>query len=211
MHTNKRTAAALSVDANIEAVQPPAPTTETDVTDARTPTPEPEPEPEPEPQPTEEPAGETSQRGNLIKQIDEVAGMYDLAKGPESLWLEFKITEIEVDGECTAEFADPPENEAFILVSLSISTATDWPADMRGLTVDFSPGDWSIVGPDGLTESAIDTFASYLCIAESERLPDRGIGPGENVVGKLAFDSRNTSGVLIYRPWFTDGGWEWEF
>jgi hypothetical protein len=78
--------------------------------------------------------------------------------------LEFRITDVEVDGSCTAEFAEPAENGAFILVSLSVSTASEWPSELEGINVDFIPSDWSIVGPDGLTESNLETFATYSCL-----------------------------------------------
>jgi hypothetical protein len=189
-----------SVPADVEAVASPTPVKET------TPTPTPEE--------TETADVERSQRGNVIKEIGETAGSYTDPADPQgSIWLEFQITDIELDGSCTAEFAEPAENGAFIFVTLSVSTTSEWPSELEDINVDFIPDDWSIVGPDGLTESNLDTFATYSCLDEREMLPTGGIGPGENVVGKVALDSANTSGVLVFRPWWNGGGpgWEWEF
>jgi hypothetical protein len=33
-------------------------------------------------------------------------------------------------------------------------------ADMQGMTVDFTATDFSIIGPDGITESNVDTYAA---------------------------------------------------
>ena len=180
-----------AVTADVEAVESPTPT----------PT-------EPEPTITQPP---TSQRGNVIKQIGETAY---LTMSPTDMtpWLEFQVTDIAVAPECSGEFAEPPENGNFLIVSLNISTATTWPTDVEGIPLDFNPNDWSVVGEDGVTESALGTAATYSCLDESELLPVSGIGPGENVVGKLVLDSKNATGVLVYKPWYAPGGgWEWTF
>ena len=184
-----------------------------DVEAVASPTPAEDTTPTPTPEETETADVERSQRGNVIKEVGETAlSAYDAADVEGTTWLEFQVTDIEVDGTCTAEFAEPPENGSFIFVSLSVSTASNWPPDMEGINVDFIPTDWSIVGQDGLTESNLDTIATYSCLPEGELLPVNGIGPGENVVGKVVLDSANPSGVLVFRPWWGGGpGWEWAF
>lgn len=177
-----------------------------DVEDVPT-TPPPEPE---QPAPPTAPGTEISQRGNAIKEIGETAFAYET--DPADPWLEFQVTDIEVDGQCTEEFAEPPENGHFLFVTISASTSSAWPAELQGLTVDFSAFDFSIIGKDGLTESSLDTIATFGCLPESELLPIDGIGPGENVTGKLILDTANPSGVLVFRPWFLGtGGWEWTY
>jgi hypothetical protein len=98
-----------------------------------------------------------------------------------------------------------------VTVSLNISTATTWPPDMEGIPLIFHHY-WSVVGEDGITESALTTAAIHSCLDESELLPSSGIGPGENVDGKLVLDTKSSSGVLVYKPWYNPGGgWEWTF
>ena len=60
-------------------------------------TPTPELTPTPTPTPTTElaPEGERSQRGNLIKEIGETAGIRETESA--NPWLQFQITGIEVD------------------------------------------------------------------------------------------------------------------
>ena len=170
----------------------------------------PTPTTEPEPTPTETPLGATSQRGNHIKAIGDTAGMYET--DPANPWLEFQITAATLGGECTSEFAEDPENGKFLILDITASTATNWPADLQGMTVDFTPTDFDVIGPDGITESNLDTVSTYSCLDEADQLP-MAIGPGENVVGKVALDTAAPSGVVVYKPWYSGGagGWEWPF
>lgn len=163
--------------------------------------------PTPDDDATESPV---SQRGNLIKEVGETAGLLDREGGEP--WMEFRITDIEVDGECTGPYPDPPENGHFVIVSLAISTGSQWPEDWDDFTIDISASDWSVIGPDGLTQSNLDTFASYSCLAERDELP-YSIGRGENVVGKIVLDTSADTGILVYKPWYGGGvtGWEWEY
>lgn len=57
-------------------------------------------------------------------------------------------------------------------------------------------GGWSIVGPDGITETGITTAAAYGC-ADSQ-IP-RGRAPSSHFAYKVAFDARNTGGTLRYQ------------
>jgi hypothetical protein len=169
----------------------------------------PTPTTEPEPTPTETPIGETSQRGNLIKDVGETAYMYHLDTGEN--WFEFQITDIEVGGTCTSESAVPAENGQFLILSIKASTGTNWPEELQGVTLDFNPFDFSAIGPDGVTEANLATDAVFGCVAEGDLLPD-AFGPGENVVGKVALDTKSESGTLVYKPWYGGGGgWEWPF
>ena len=82
---------------------------------------------------------------------------------------------------------------------------------MQGFPLDFNPNDFSVIGEDGLTESALATAASYSCLTEQEMISTE-IGPGENVRGKLVLDSKSDTGILVYRPgWAIGPGWEWKF
>jgi hypothetical protein len=183
--------------------QPTVTQQETPSTASATPTPELE---------TQAPV-ETSERGNVVKEVGEIGGLAAEETGTlDDAWITFTVTDIKADAECTSGFSDPPENGHFNIVSMSIETApvSDWPTEMQGFPLLFYDN-WSIVGHDGITENAINSLATATCLPESEILPYNGMGPGERIVGKLALDSRNTSGVLIWAPFGSGGGWEWEF
>lgn len=126
--------------------------------------------------------------------------------------MQLQITGIEVDGECTGEVAEPPENGHFLTISVSAATSSEWPAELQGMLIDLGAYDFSIIGPDGLTENADhDTFAAFACLPDRELLPAK-LGPGEQVVGKIVLDTANTSGVVVYRPSYAYGpAWEWAF
>ncbi len=164
--------------------------------------------PEPTPEPTVS-VPVTSERGNIVKAVGETAGVMDLVTG--NLWVEFQVTGIEVGGTCTADYVEPSENGQFLFVSLSMSTATEWPSDMQGVSLDFNPNEWSVIGADGLTENELATVSTYGCLAEGDLVPVT-VGPGENVVGTVALDTANPSGVLVFKPWWGGGsGWEWTY
>lgn len=187
--------------------QPTVAEQKTSPTAAATPTPEPEPEPE------TQPPVQTSERGNVVKEVGELGGVVAEENAAlDDAWMTFTVTDIEVDGECTSGYADPPENGHFIIVSMSIETTpvSEWPAEAQGIPLLFYD-DWSIVGPDGITENAVTSLSTATCLSESEILPYDGMGPGERIVGKVVLDSRNASGVLIWTPFGGGGGWEWEF
>lgn len=153
-------------------------------------------------------ASETSPRGNVIKDIGETASVATEG-GEGDLLVEFAITDIEVDAECTDEYASEPENGHFIVISIEATTMPelgeqDWPTSW-----DFSSYDFQIFDADGKREND-STGNAYSCISSSESLP-YDIGPGQTVEGKVALDSAHTEGVLVYAPSFLGAGWEWEF
>src|SRR5690606_36659293 len=99
---------------------------------------------------------ESSERGNVVKAVRALGGLVAEESGTlDDAWMTFTVTDIEVDGGCTSGFSDPPENGHFIIVSMSIETApvSEWPAEAQGFPLLFYDN-WSIVGPDGITENA---------------------------------------------------------
>ena len=154
----------------------------------------------------------TSERGNVVKQIGETAWV-SMSATDLTPWVEFQVTGIEVGGECTSDYATPPTNGQFLFVSMSMSTATEWPPEMAGVELDFNPFDWSTVGADGLTENDLTGNGSIYGCLEEGSLENVTVGPGENVVGTVVLDSANPSGVLVYQPFWggTPGGWEWTY
>lgn len=97
-----------------------------------------------------------------------------------------------------------------MILTIAVSTATNWPEDMAGMAIDFIPHDFSVIGEDGVTENDVAGNA-YSCLDDGDIVPD--VGPGENAAGKLALDVNSETGVLVYRPLYVmlEGGWEWTF
>lgn len=157
-----------------------------------------------------QPTVKMSDRGNVVKKVGEVGGVvHERGDTLDEAWITFTVDDIEVGGECSSGFADPPANGKYLVVSISAATTSDWPADMEGFPVTFGSGEWSVVGPDGLTLNDVEGNA-YTCLRDAEMIPD--IGPGEKVAGEVALDVSVESGVLIYKPgWALGTGWEWEF
>lgn len=152
-------------------------------------------------------SGELTERGNIPKQIGEEAS---LAASSGEKALEFTVTDIQPGFQCTGQFAEAPENEAFVKVDITGSTGSA--ADMEELfysdSMMFNPYDWKFVDSSGQTANDIGTIATYSCLDSSETLP-MDIGPGENVSGSLVLDVTDESGTLIYEPVYDSAGWEW--
>lgn len=180
-------------------------------TDAETASPSTEPSiPQPTAETSPPESGEAIRRDTQATQVGETAGAVVSSDGVPSV--EFVVDEIAVDGECTSASAVAPERGHMLVVSMTMSTSPELVDVTLTPTVDVSRLDFRIVGPDGLVEADNGTMAAYSCVAESDAMPME-VGPGQNVAGKIAFDTAHTSGVLVYRPWWVEpaGGWEWQF
>ena len=148
-----------------------------------------------------------SPRGNVPKKLGEVA-----AFGPtqDQLVVKFAIDKITVDPKCTSQFAGRPLNGHFI--RLDVRAETD-PSMAANTFYSINPFEFATVGADGITESSLMTGAAITCVDTSALLPSGSFSPGSKYRGALILDTRNPSGVLVFRPGFmgTSGGWEWEY
>lgn len=159
--------------------------------------------------PAENPVGADglTARGNITKEIGEPASLTASSGGKA---LEFSVTGIEPDAQCTTAYAEPAENGTFVRVDIEATTGSA--ADLEELfytdSMMFNPYDWKFVDTSGRTANGIDTVAAYTCVETRESLP-ADIGPGENVAGSLVFDVPEGSGTLIYEPLYDEAGWEW--
>jgi hypothetical protein len=156
------------------------------------------------------PTPELSQRGNIVKAIGETAWASDYPDGSNP-WFEMQVTGIEVGAECTEDYAEPAENGQFMFVTIAVSTSSEWPAEMQGVPLEFNPNEFTIIGPDTLTEHDLGTAPTYGCLPQGELFPIAGFGPGENLTGTVVLDSANTTGVLVFQPWWAASGWEWAY
>lgn len=151
---------------------------------------------------------EKSSRGNLVKALGETATVATEGGEGDTL-LEFAITDIETNAECSNEYADTPTNGNFIVVSVEATTMPEL-ADQEYMTTwGFNPYDFHIIGDDGKREND-STGTAYSCLSDSESLPFE-VGPGQTVEGKIALDSAYEEGHLVYVPGAVGAGWEWEF
>lgn len=149
-----------------------------------------------------------SVRGLVPKQLNETAGISSI--DGQRLIVTLAVTEFEVDPSgCEAYTSPLPAGMHRIVVHMTITTDPTLATDPNMQTFDPSPWDFNIVGPDGITENK--NIADGLCYPISEQLgPD--IGPAQTVTGVIELQSKNTTGILMFRPAATKpGGWEWAF
>jgi hypothetical protein len=167
---------------------------------------------------TEAPASTTAAgpsnnaRGNIEKALGEEAGMVwqPADGGPDQPWLTFSIDAITPDVQCNSDYVQEPENGHFVALQLRMSTSAI-PPEVGSFTV--SPSEFDFIGPDNITVTEVDTFASFTCLADGQQFTQDPLGPGQQYVGQLVLDVPAPSGVIIYRPYIVNGGggWEWKF
>ncbi|GLY68786.1 hypothetical protein [Amycolatopsis taiwanensis] len=161
--------------------------------------------------PSTSPTVPLNARRNVEKQIGETTGWGVDAKHQD---VQFSVTKITVDGKCTEPYAEKPQNGHLIFVDMSISTSPTM--DRTYASAVLNPYNFSIIGPDGVTESgqSLTSTSTYGCLASSKQIPGT-LSPGQKYVGTFVLDSRSTSGALVLAPQngFDNGGngWEWKF
>ena len=144
-------------------------------------------------------------RGNVVKSIGQLAGYDQTASG--NMTVEFRVTGIRPNYQCTSGYSYPSLNGNYIAVSFEVETL---PSLAEAPTPAFylSEYDMAILSPSGVLEN--DSIGNALwCLQDSEELP-WGIGPGQKAYGTIVLDSAYTSGSLIIA---LPGGarWEWTF
>ena len=151
-----------------------------------------------------------SKRGNLIKEIGQGAGTFNI--DTKDQLATFVVNAIEVDPVCTNPYAAeyPSENGHFIALDVSIETFPEL-AEAPYANFDLNPNNMKIIAPNGTTSNAdLASMASYGCLDDAEELPSNGLGPAEKATGKIVIDSEVASGILV----ITEGGstgWEYVF
>ncbi|UJH70385.1 hypothetical protein [Ornithinimicrobium sp. INDO-MA30-4] len=182
--------------------------------------PEPAAESTEEPEPTTEEAAEseddfgdseTSARGNLIKEVGQVAGIYDVDTD-ESI-VNFKLLEVEKGVDCTSGFSDAPANGQFVAFTFEVETFPALAEDIEPFYGSFAMNSFYLTAfsDDGVLQNDIDGN-SWTCLDPADELPSE-IGPGQKATGKVVIDTSLQSGVLVYTPtsFGNAAGWEWEF
>lgn len=175
-----------------DSPEPEAPTVEPATTPSETPEPD---------QPRDE-----SERGNLIKEVGETFGLGSPDSGEPPVT--FSVTAIEVDPECTNEWAEPSEYGHFVKIDLEGETTSEL-ADIGG-GLWWGSVAWDVIAENGTTMNGSPaTSAAWSCLPDSDTLPQE-IGPAERVSGSIVLDVPTPSGIVILTD-NPDAAWEWEY
>ncbi|GAA3839060.1 hypothetical protein [Amycolatopsis tucumanensis] len=146
-------------------------------------------------------------RQNVEVKIGETIGFGSHADRPE---VAFTLTKVTVGGRCTEPYAQKPENGRFIFLDMTVTTSSSMSGDFAPSLL--NPNNFSIIGPDGVTETggSLSSAPAIGCLSRSKLFP-LALSPGQNYVGTVVLDSRNTTGSLVLAPYGLDGfnGWEW--
>jgi hypothetical protein len=158
-------------------------------------------------------ARKESPRGAIMKKVGEVAALC-ADDSCTQFAVTFTLDRIEVNPKCTGKYArqsgSKPERGHFVALTFTVKTTEKFAADQALFTI--NPYDFSVVGPDGLTETMSPGSSTYECLPNSELLPTAEYAPASQYVGKVLLDTKHPKGILMFRPPATGaGGWEWEF
>lgn len=153
-------------------------------------------------------------RGDLVKDVGQWAGM--ISYDQETVVALLRVTEIEMDVECTSQIKQPSENGHFLALTFEVQTAPELAKEAeQGLPASFwiSPMDMKVFDEDGNREN--DSFGNgSLCLDQGESLPTE-IGPGEKVRGTIVLDTAFDKGTVTLPLRGADpaspGAWAWEF
>src|SRR5690606_15294255 len=126
-------------------------------------------EPTPTPDNDEVPAVEKSPRGNLVKDIGELAGTSSLASGVTTS--RFAVTDIVLDRDCTSGFADPASNGHCLALHLNVETTPEL-ADEAFDWISITTYDWQAYDADGkrLNDPVGNAWS---CLDAAEQLPSQ--------------------------------------
>lgn len=166
------------------------------------------------PSSTPVPSRHETDRGDLKKEIGEVAAIYDETSSEQAIWVQFKVTDVKA-AECTSGYSEAPaEGNHLLQLDLEIETTPE----MRQVFEDMGASptslmfttDWYAYASNGTTMNAIDSSAASSCLSESDQVPFE-IGPAESVAGSVVFEVSDATGEIVHRPWILDGGWSWNY
>ncbi len=170
-------------------------------------TPDTAPVTEATPHASEEPAAAAkSSRGNLVKEVGELAGTTSIASGVTTS--RFALTDIVLDRECTSGFSDPASNGHYLALHLNVETtpelaeeAFDW--------ISITTYDWQAYDADGkrLNDPVGNAWS---CLDAAEQLPSQ-IGPGQSVSGWMVLDVAAPTGFVVLTMGANTTGWEWAY
>ncbi len=145
-------------------------------------------------------------RGNLVKQLGQLAGV-TLSEDSSVVLAQFAATDIVVDIECTAEFADASKNGHFVGIHLNVETTPELAQDEIG-SLSFSQWAWQAF--DANDKRVNDPMGNALwCLDAADQLP-ADIGPGQSVSGWIVLDLPTDHGAVVLTMGASNG-WEWAY
>lgn len=146
-----------------------------------------------------------SSRGNLVKEIGQLAGVTD---EDDVTLARFVVTDIVLDPTCDREWADKPENGHYLALHLNVETTPEL-ADADYPEIWISEYDWQVFDADGKRLNDPQGNA-YTCFSDGKTLPS-SIGPGQSVSGYIVLDVASTSGFAMFAMGGSPIGWEWAY
>lgn len=152
------------------------------------------------------PEGKTSDRGYLVKEVGDIAGMTNAA-GDQTVT--FVVKKVDRHPKCTSIHAAKPENGNLIGLQIDVQTFKELndPA-YPGQGFWASAASWKFVSKEGITFNGdLGTPSAYNCLPKAQMLPGE-IGPAQKATGWVILDVPATEGTLILDA--GGGGWEWE-
>jgi len=162
------------------------------------------------PEPTKTPSefGESvkNSRGNLVKEIGQLAGTSAITS--DVVTSRFAVTDIVVDPQCTSPYPDAPQNGHFLGVHLNVETTPEL-ADESFPWVTFTEYSWQAYDSDGkrLNDPVGNAWS---CFDSAQQLPSQ-IGPGQSVSGWIVLDVASVNGAVVLAMGGSPTGWEWSY
>lgn len=151
-------------------------------------------------------ASAKSSRGNLLKEIGQIAGTTSSATN--AVTSRFTVTDITMDIPCTSRFQSPPKNGHYVGIHLNVETTPELAQDPYP-SLSFTPFEWQAYDAEGKRLNDPQGNA-YSCLDQGELLPSQ-IGPGQSVSGWIVLDVASTSGTLVFAMAGGPTGWEWKY
>lgn len=148
-----------------------------------------------------------NERGNIVKEVGEPAGIRRSADPGSPAILTFTVEDLVINPECDSGFEQAPLTGNFLGIFMRVETTPDYdPKQLRT----FSEYDFAILGPDGTPIPPVLDNA-MVCFGADDDMSAHRMGPGEQYAGWVVLDMPVREGTLIYRPAGEPNGWEWEF
>lgn len=148
----------------------------------------------------------TSSRGNLVKEIGQLAGTSSLTS--DVVTSRFAVTDLVLDPTCDSGFPETPANGHYLGIHINVESTPELAAE-EFPWVSFTQYDWQAYDTDGRRLN--DPIGNaWTCLDSSQQLPAQ-IGPGQSVSGWIVLDVAAPTGVVVLAMGGGPTGWEWSY
>lgn len=149
----------------------------------------------------------TSIRGNMVKQVGQLAGT-SISGDPSTIGSRFVVTDIVLEPTCDSGWADEPSNGHYLALHFNVETTPEL-AQSDYPEVWFSADDFQAYDLDGkrLNDPVGNAWS---CMSEASTLP-QSIGPGQSASGFIVLDVADEHGAVVLLNGGGPTGWEWEY